>query len=223
MASPMTTGRFTTASVVRIAACGWLMMGCDAIEPSAPVLFRVKVPPCTSSTASLPCRARGSQVRGAHRDARDAERVGVAQHGHDKSVRSGNRYAYVECAFFRIMASSAQDELSRGFSRSDSATAFITKCKYVRLTPSRRWKSSLSASRRRTSPLTSTSVIDHAAGISDALRFIFAAIIRRTGDSGRRSSSALTDMAETAGAEAAGASRTVDCARASVYASTSCA
>ena len=123
--------------------------------------------------------------------------------------------------FFRIMASSAQDELSSGFSRSDSATVFITKCRYVRLTPSRRWKSSFSASRRRTSPLTSTSVIDHAAGISDALRFIFAAIIRRTGDRGRRSSSAVTDTAETVGTEVAGASRTVDCARASVYASTS--
>ena len=45
MPSPMTTGRRTIASVVRMAACGKLTRGWLRTDPSAPVLFRVNVPP----------------------------------------------------------------------------------------------------------------------------------------------------------------------------------
>ena len=59
MASPcMTTGRLTIASVVSMAACGGLTRGWDIIEPRAPVLFSVNVPPRTSSNVSLLSLAR---------------------------------------------------------------------------------------------------------------------------------------------------------------------
>src|SRR5260221_364659 len=58
MPSPMTTGRLTIDSVVRMAACGWLMIGWLATEPVAPVLLRVKVPACTSSGFNCLLRAR---------------------------------------------------------------------------------------------------------------------------------------------------------------------
>src|SRR5207249_1441741 len=44
IASSITTARLTIDSVVRIAACGWLMMGWLAIDPVAPVLLSVNVP-----------------------------------------------------------------------------------------------------------------------------------------------------------------------------------
>src|SRR5437588_4775419 len=56
--SPITTGRRTMDSVVRIAACGWLMIGWLATEPVAPVLLSVNVPPWTSSGLSCLLRAR---------------------------------------------------------------------------------------------------------------------------------------------------------------------
>src|SRR3977135_44134 len=43
--SPITTGRLTIDSVVRIAACGWLMMGWLATEPVGPGVFGVEVAP----------------------------------------------------------------------------------------------------------------------------------------------------------------------------------
>src|SRR5258708_36437401 len=58
IASLITMGRFTIDSVVRIAACGWLMIGWLATEPVAPVLLSVNVPPCTSSGLSCLVRAR---------------------------------------------------------------------------------------------------------------------------------------------------------------------
>src|SRR5467141_2823020 len=56
--SPMTMGRRTIDSVVRIAACGWLMIGWLATDPVAPVLLSVNVPPWTSSGLSCLLRAR---------------------------------------------------------------------------------------------------------------------------------------------------------------------
>ena len=58
-----TTGRFTIASIVTIAAWGWLMIGCDMIEPSAPVLLTVKVPPCRSPSANRLALARVARSR----------------------------------------------------------------------------------------------------------------------------------------------------------------
>ena len=91
MASPATTtGRLTTASVVRIAACGWLMMGTEATEPSAPVLFSVNVPPCTSLDAQCP-PARGVGEAAQHRSkVCDAQRVGVPHHRNHEPGFRGN-------------------------------------------------------------------------------------------------------------------------------------
>src|SRR4029077_9817913 len=61
IASLITTGRLTIASVVRIAACGWLMIGWLAIDPVAPVLLSVIVPPCTSSGFNRLPRARSTR------------------------------------------------------------------------------------------------------------------------------------------------------------------
>src|SRR5207244_9391204 len=44
-----THGRFTTAYVPRIAACGWLMIGVPWNVPKPPGFVIVNVPPCTSS------------------------------------------------------------------------------------------------------------------------------------------------------------------------------
>src|SRR5260370_20407590 len=49
IASSTTTARLTIDSVVRIAACGWVMISWPAIEPVPPLFFKVNLPPCTSS------------------------------------------------------------------------------------------------------------------------------------------------------------------------------
>ena len=54
----ITTGRLTTASVSRIATCGWLITGVAMIEPAPPGLVIVNVPPRTSSGVELRRRAR---------------------------------------------------------------------------------------------------------------------------------------------------------------------
>ena len=56
MASPTTVGSFTMASVARMATWGWLTIGALTRAPNEPVLFRVNVPPWTSSSDSLPSR-----------------------------------------------------------------------------------------------------------------------------------------------------------------------
>ena len=59
IASPgSTTGLFTMDSVVRMAACGGFTKGCETIEPSAPVLFNVNVPPRTSDSSKWLSLAR---------------------------------------------------------------------------------------------------------------------------------------------------------------------
>src|SRR5450759_1319517 len=59
--SPITTGRFTMDSVVRIAACGCLIIGWLATHPVEPVLLSVNVPPWTSSVLSCLLRARSTR------------------------------------------------------------------------------------------------------------------------------------------------------------------
>ncbi len=49
-----------TASVARIATCGWLMIGVLSSVPWLPVFVMVKVPPDNSSGLRLPERARAA-------------------------------------------------------------------------------------------------------------------------------------------------------------------
>ena len=50
--SVITTARLTTASMSRIATCGWLMIGVAATAPNWPGFVIVNVPPRTSSGLS---------------------------------------------------------------------------------------------------------------------------------------------------------------------------
>ena len=54
----ITIGRFTIASIERMATSGALMIGMDETDPNQPVLLTVKVPPWISSSFSLLLRAR---------------------------------------------------------------------------------------------------------------------------------------------------------------------
>ena len=92
MASPsVTTGRFTIASVVRIAACGWLIIGTDAIEPSAPVLSSVNVPPLHVGKRQRARPRSLDQLGDAHGEALHAQAVGVVDHRHNQSLLSRDR------------------------------------------------------------------------------------------------------------------------------------
>ena len=57
----VTTGRFTMASIDRMATSGALMIGMDETDPNQPVLLTVKVPPWISSSLSLLLRARAAR------------------------------------------------------------------------------------------------------------------------------------------------------------------
>ena len=56
--SAVTMGRFWILCMPRIPDWGGLRMGVDNSEPKTPPLVMVKVPPCRSSSASFPSRAR---------------------------------------------------------------------------------------------------------------------------------------------------------------------
>ena len=56
----MTTARFTTAPVPRMATCGWLMIGVSNSAPRLPVLVSVNVPPDSSSGVILLVRVRSA-------------------------------------------------------------------------------------------------------------------------------------------------------------------
>jgi hypothetical protein len=58
-----TRGRFTIASIDRMATSGALMIGIELTDPNQPVLFTVKVPPWSSSSRSLPAFALAEMSR----------------------------------------------------------------------------------------------------------------------------------------------------------------
>ena len=98
MPSPMTMGRRTMASVVRIAACGWLTRGWLRTEPRAPVLLRVNVPPWTSSRVSAPRRAPVGDVGDPAGESGYTQGIGVMHDRNDEAVASGGGYANVDPA-----------------------------------------------------------------------------------------------------------------------------
>ena len=77
---------------------------------------------------------------------------------------------------FTTISLSPHDELSRGFSLRESATACSTNARYVRLTPNLIHTSSRTASLRRTRPVTSVSQTPHACGIREELLTMLSAI-----------------------------------------------
>ncbi|GAI86198.1 unnamed protein product, partial [marine sediment metagenome] len=73
------TGRSLMACMPRIALCGGLTIGVDISEPNVPPLVMVKVPPCRSSSVSLPVLAeRGVDARGLQAQLRGADRGVIA-------------------------------------------------------------------------------------------------------------------------------------------------
>ena len=62
-------------------------------------MFRVKVPPWTSSRVSLFCRARWTRSLVAWASPADAHPVGVVYHGDGQSLRGGHRYPHVNMLF----------------------------------------------------------------------------------------------------------------------------
>ena len=92
--------------------------------------------------------------------------------------------------FLRMIASPSQDAFTIRCSLRASATTFATNARCVRLTPSRRAKSPFACSLSRTRFDTSASTRVQASGTVAALLVMFSAIMRRTGVTGTRSSSA---------------------------------
>ena len=131
MASPFvesgtTTGRFWIASVVRMAAWGGLMMGWETVEPRTPVLFRVNVPPWTSSRVRR--RERAREVRSATRWARPAMLNCWASWITGTISPSGPATAMpMFMRLLRMMASPSQEAFSVGFPRRASTTILMTK------------------------------------------------------------------------------------------------
>ena len=72
------------------------MIGCDATDPSAPVLFSVKVAGLHILDAELAQPSPRSQVRRLHRNARNAERVRVPQHRHNQPIGCRDRDSDVD-------------------------------------------------------------------------------------------------------------------------------
>ena len=68
----------------RMPLCGGFRIGVDISEPKMPPLVIVNVPPVSSSICSRRSRARSPKSRIALLDLGQAERLGVAQHRHDK-------------------------------------------------------------------------------------------------------------------------------------------
>ena len=70
----------------RIALCGMLRIGVDSSEPNTPPLVIVNVPPVSSSSVSLPSRARVAYADDRLLDLAERQRIGVAQHRHDQAA-----------------------------------------------------------------------------------------------------------------------------------------
>src|SRR5438105_2440463 len=125
--SPITTGRRRIDSVVRMAAWGWLMIGIEAMEPVAPVLLRVKVPPWTSS--GFRCLLRARSVRSVMARTRSVKPIRSASLTTGTISPSGGtatatpRLTY----FLRMIPSSVQLELRKGNSWRASQRTWATK------------------------------------------------------------------------------------------------
>ena len=90
----VTRGRFTMASIERIATSGALMIGMVETDPNQPVLFTVNVPPWISSSFSLLLRARAARSWTVVHAA-DRELVRVVDDRHQQAVVDGDRDADV--------------------------------------------------------------------------------------------------------------------------------
>ena len=95
-----TTGRLTTASMVTIPAWpGTVRIGAERIEPFAPVLFTVNVPPREIVRAEpVAARALVDELAGGDREPGDRKLVGVADHRHHEAAARRDRQPDIDLA-----------------------------------------------------------------------------------------------------------------------------
>ena len=184
--SSRTTGRFTTASVVTIPVCPGTRIGAERIEPFAPVLFTVNVPPARSSAPSRLRRALSISSPA-------ASAMPLIESWSAWRITGTTRLppAAIASPMFTSrctrMPSSVNDAFISGNAASDSTAARTKNGSSVSFTPYAFSNASFSRARHFHTLVTSTSVIVHACGAVCFDSTMRCAMILRACVSGMRS------------------------------------